>query len=540
MILLNGNIRTQDAKRPSAEAVRLHGSKIVQVGSNDAVKAAAGRREEIIDLKGKLVLPGLIDSHFHFYEMARNYGSVDLSTVFSFNEMEKAVAAKAAQSRSGEWVLGYGFNESDWPENRMPDKTDLDRVSPENPVCIWRSDLHLGVANSSALKAAGIDSATPDPEGGTIARDGAGNPTGVLREIALNLIKEAVPAKSEADILENMERGMQDLHALGLTAVHDIRLMGGEDGAASLKAWQRLYEENRLHLRCHVSLPGEMTEEAVGLGLRTGFGNDKLRLGHLKFFSDGGMGARTAWMIEKYLDAEYGIPATSVEEIEAAAMKADKAGLRLLVHAVGDRANREMIAMFERVEKAGQGKKGRKHAIPHRIDHVQMVRPEDLDRMAALNNVIASCQPNNLSIDISMIDMCAGEKGKYAYALRRILDRHIPLVLSSDAPVSNPNPLAGIYSAVTRKRMDRTPEQGWYPDQALRVEEAVSGYTLSAATAAGQQDIFGSIAEGKFADMAVFETDIFSIPAEEIADVRVDMTLFDGEVVYERKKGERN
>ena len=530
IILYNGNIQTQDAVRPMARAVAILGNRILNTGSDREILSLASKHTQVIDLDNRLVLPGFIDTHFHFYEWALNYDNIDLSRVFSFNEMQKAISKKAVALGRGSWVLGQGFNESDWPEKKMPDRKDLDRIAPHNPVCIWRCDLHLAVANSMALTLAGISSKTPDPKDGVIAKDASGNPTGVLRELAANLIRKVLPGLSRPKVLENMQKAVQDAHGLGLTSIHDIRLMGGLDGADALTAWQTLRRENKLHIRCHVALPGEMTDQAIDLGLCTGFGDDMLKIGYLKFFSDGGMGARTAWMTEKYLDAGYGMPLTPVKDIEKAVLKADRAGLSVMIHAIGDRANKEIIDMFKRVEARGKSR----CAIPHRIEHVQMILPEDLEKLAALKNIAVSCQPNNLSLDISMIDSCAGARGKYAYNLKSILKTGVPLMLSSDAPVADPNPLAGIYSAVTRKRMNHTPEQGWYADQALSVDQTVKGLTITPAVASGTGDRLGSVSRGKFADMIVLDQDIFKIDPDGIADTKVDITFFNGRIVHER------
>ncbi len=530
IILHNGTIRTQDDSYPMARAVAISGKRILSIGSDRDVLALTSKHTRVIDLDKRLVLPGFIDTHFHFYEWALNYDSINFSSVCSFKEMEETISKKALSVGKGNWVLGQGFNESDWPENKLPDRYDLDRAAPDNPVCIWRCDLHLAVANSLALKLADIGSATPDPRDGVIAKDASGNPTGVLRELASNLIRNILPETSRALLLENMQKAVGHAHALGLTSIHDIRLMGGLDGADALKAWQQLRQENKLHIRCHVALPGEMTDQALDLGLFTGFGDDLLKIGYLKFFSDGGMGARTAWMTEKYLDAGLGMPLTSVKNIERDTLKADRAGLSVMVHAIGDRANKEIIDMFQRIETRGKSR----CVIPHRIEHVQMVLPEDLEKLSTLKNIAVSCQPNNLSLDISMIDACAGPRGKYAYNLKNILKTGVPLMLSSDAPVADPNPLAGIYSAVTRKRMNHTPEQGWYMDQALSVEEAVKGYTITPAMVSGTGGQLGSVSKGKLADMIVLDQDIFKINPDKIADTKVDMTLFNGRIVHER------
>ena len=327
-----------------------------------------------------------------------------------------------------------------------------------------------------------------------------------------------------------MEKGISYLHSLGITTIHDIRLMGGLDGHDSFIAFQKLNEKDKLNIRCHVSLPGENTDKAVALGLRTGFGDNRLKIGHLKFFADGGMGARTAWMIEKYTDADYGMPLTPVEEIENSIFKAEKSGLSVMVHAIGDRANKEIVSMFERIEK----KNPFRPKIPHRIEHVQMIRPEDLKRMAELKNIVTSCQPNNLSLDISMIEKSVGEKSKYTYMLKSILDNGIPLILNSDAPVCDPNPFIGMFSAVTRKRLDNTPKNGWYIEQALSVEEAVKGYTITPAIAAGVGNVSGSISKGKFADIIVLDKDIYSINQNLLADTKVELTIFDGKIVYKK------
>ena len=528
LILTNARIHTQDVLYPAAEAVAVSKNRIIAVGRADEIMPLALPETRTIDLEGRLLIPSFTDSHFHYYNWAVNRNSINLASVSSFAEMKAAVSSKAGRMKKGKWILGQGFNESDWPENRMPDRYDLDKAAPDNPVCIWRCDLHLAVANSMALALAEITANTPPPPGGSIARDSNGNPTGVLREFASNLIKDAVPSQSEAHIMENMVQGFGKLHSMGITGIHDVRLMGGLDGAASLRAWQKLKENARLDIRCHVTLPGEMTDQAVALGLRTGMGDDRLKIGHLKFFADGGMGARTAWMLEPYLDAELGMPLTPIDELKSALEKADAAGLSVMIHAIGDRANREVVRMFKEINQKGNSQV----AISHRIEHIQMIRPDDLEALSKLCNVVVSCQPNNLSLDISMIEMSVGDRGRYTYMFKRILDHGLPLILSSDAPVCNPSPLAGIFSAVTRKRMDKTPENGWHMEQALSVDEEIKGYTIAPAMAAGVGRDLGSISSGKFADMVVLSKDIYTIPPEEILDAAVDLTVFDGKIVY--------
>jgi predicted amidohydrolase YtcJ len=514
----------------SVTALATAGNRIMALGDDKTILAMAGPTIRILNLNQKLVLPGFIDTHFHFYEWAVNLNSIDFAQTRNFAGMETAIREKSRLLGPDHWILGQGFNESDWPENRMPDRLDLDMAAPDNPVCIWRCDLHLAVANSRALSLAGIDSTAPDPPDGVIVRDGTGIPTGVLKEMAPNLIRNVLPALTFENLLENMEKAMAKAHALGLTGIHDIRLMGGEEGAVALQAWQALHAAGKLTLRCHVALPGEMTRQAIDLGLCSGFGDDMLRIGHLKFFSDGGMGARTAWMTEPYLDAAYGMPLTPIQEIEQAVVQADRAGLSCMVHAVGDRAVHEVLSVFAGVEALNQSA----CRIPHRMEHAQMILPRDLETLKRLKNLAVSCQPNNMSLDISMIDQCVGKRGKYAYNFKNILETGIPTMFSSDAPVADPNPFAGIFSAVTRRRMDHTPDKGWYPDQCLTVDQAVQGYTLTPAATSGMGDVTGSLIVGKKADLIVTDRNIFSIDPKDIAATRVVLTLFNGKIVYER------
>lgn len=530
MLIHNAVIYTQNPDMPIAEAMLIQGSRIVKVGSYESIKNKADDSIKEIDLEGRVVLPGFSDTHIHFYQWAVNYDSIDLSTAISFNDMGKALKSKARSAEKGKWITGLGFNEHDWPMGNIPDRYDLDKIVPDNPVCIWRYDLHMCVANSRALALAGIDSHSSDPLGGIIARDSSGSPTGILRELAINLITRVLEKPGKEEILCNMEKRIKELHGFGITSIHDIRLMGGVDGAEALDHFQELNNRKKLNIRCHVSLAGEMTDQAVGLGLKTGFGNDRLKIGHLKFFADGGMGARTAWMIDKYLDADYGMPAVPLKTIESAVIKAQLSGLSVMVHAIGDRAVREIISMFKRIEKNNL----QKLLIPHRIEHVQMIRDEDLIQLKTLQNVALSCQPNNLTLDIPMIEMSVGENKRYAFRLRSILNTGLPFILNSDAPVCTPNPFIGIYAAVTRCKLDNKPLDGWFKSQALTVEEAVAACTITPCVTQGTGEILGSIAPGKFADVVVLNGNIYSMAPEKIKDIKIDMTIFNGEIVYER------
>jgi hypothetical protein len=534
LILLNGNIRTLDSQKPQARAIGIKGGRIIAVGENDAIASLADQKTERVELNGRLAIPGLMDSHFHFYDWAMGRQQLDLARVNALDELLDQVALTAGQLPQEKWILGQGWNESDWPEHTMPRRDHLDGVAPSHPVALWRCDLHLVSVNSRALELAAIDESTPDPPDGVIEKDSAGRPTGILRELAPNLVKSVIPPPSADELVSAMRDGVTHLHTLGLTAVHDARLMGGLEGAAALRAWQLLNEKGKLDLRCWVSLAGERLEEAIALGLRTGLGDDRLRIGPVKYFADGGMGARTAWMLEPYLDAEYGMPLGSMAELSRKIAAAEKAGLAVMVHAIGDRANREIITILEELadirSKATQPSSA-PPLLPHRIEHTQMIRSEDIKRLAKLK-VAACVQPHNMILDINMIDESVGERGRWTYAYKEMLDAGIPLLFSSDAPVCDPSPLVGIHAAVTRQRRDGTPQGGWYPEQRIRVEDAVRGYTTAPAAFYGQSRKMGTLTPGKKADMIVLDRDIFEVDPMEIADARVEMTIFDGRIVF--------
>ena len=533
-ILFNGHIRTMDAQRPRAQSMAVKADRIMAVGDNDEISALAGSKTERVNLNGRLGIPGMMDSHFHFYDWAMGRQQLDLARVKSLDELLNQVEQAAGKLPRENWILGQGWNESDWPEHTMPRRDHLDAMAPAHPVALWRCDLHLVSVNSRALELAGIDETTSDPPDGVIEKDPSGRPTGILRELAPNLVKSVIPAPSADELVAAMRDGIAHLHTLGLTGLHDARLMGGLEGAPALKAWQLLNEKGELDLRCWVSLAGERIEEAIGLGLRTGLGDERLRIGHLKYFADGGMGARTAWMLEPYLDAEYGMPLGSMAELGKKIAAAEEAGLAVMVHAIGDRANREVITILEELAKLRSEAKERSFMpplLPHRIEHTQMIRSEDIQRLAKLK-VAACVQPHNMILDINMIDESVGPRGRWTYAYQEMIHAGIPVLLSSDAPVCDPSPLVGIHAAVTRQRRDGTPAGGWYPEQRISVEDAVRGYTTVPAAFYGQSRDMGSLTPGKRADMTVIDRDIFEVDPMEITDARVEMTIFDGRIVY--------
>ena len=530
IILFNGTIATQNNKAPFAQAVAVGKGKTLAIGRNQEVLNLATKDTEKIDLKGRLVIPGFIDTHIHFYEWALKRQGIALDDLTSLQELLNRAQQAAQKQPPNQWIMGQGWNETDWVEPIKPTRKLLDKVAPDHPVLLWRCDLHLAVANSRALKLAGITTETPDPPDGQIERDHKGRPTGILRELAINLVREVVPPPSTDQVQKAFENATKALHRRGITGIHDIRLMADKDGAQSFQTFQKLDHDGRLKLRCWVTLPGEELDNIIGLGLRTGFGNERLCVGHIKFFSDGGMGARTAWMINPYLDAGHGIPLMDMDVLAQHIEKADKAGLSVMVHAVGDRANRELIKIYKTLESNRSRFSLPPPAIPHRIEHVQMIRPEDADQLRDLH-VALGVTPANMTLDINLIDLALGEKGKYTYAFRQLIDTGVPVMFSSDCPVCDPDPLLGIHAAVTRQRTDGTPEGGWYPESKISLPEALQAYTSVPAMVHNASHI-GFIAPGKKADMVVLSNNLFETSHRHILDTQVEMTLFDGCIVH--------
>jgi predicted amidohydrolase YtcJ len=532
LFLVNGNLYTQDPAFPMATAVAIRAGRIWAVGSDDEIRNLAGGKTQVIDLEGRRVLPGFQDAHFHLQDWALGLGRLPLAEVRSLAELVQRLSGKVRQAPAGSWILGQGWNETCWPEPRMPTCADLDEVAPHHPVALWRSDLHVASVNSAALRETGITADTPDPPGGVIDRDALGQPTGVLRELAIDLLTAVIPPPTEEEAIAAVRQGIPLLHRLGLTGLHDCRLMDGADGPPAFRAYQRLRAEGELPLRLWMHISGAHLGEAIALGLHSGFGDEFLRLGHVKLFADGGQGARTAWMLEPYEDtAGYGLPLVAMAEMAHIIERANLAGWSVAVHAIGDRAVREIVDILEGL--VGRYPRLARRRIPNRIEHLQNIHPADLTRLAALG-LVASVQPIHVVDDMAMVEQSVGARGRFTYCFRDLLQSGVPLALGSDCPVASPDPLLGIHAAVTRQQRDGTPPEGWYPAQRLTVSEAVWGFTLGSALVTGRQADLGSITPGKLADLVVLDRDILAIEPLEIADTQVVMTIMAGQVMYRR------
>jgi len=505
LLLTNGKIYTLNPARPRAHAIAFTSGRVVAL-DEDAL-AARTSRTETIDLRGRAVIPGLVDHHIHFTSYAISIARVQLDGARSLDEAVARVAARVKTAKPGEWIFGRGWNHLDWTMPEFPTKASLDTVAPNNPVVLDRKDGHSTWLNSAALHAANITRDTPDPAGGKIERDTHGEPTGLLRENAMNLLegKRGFNAESISDdVLLNAIRAA---HQLGITGIHNV------EGAVSLRAFQNLRAQDKLTLRVMHTVPAENLERALNIGLRGDFGDEFLRIGGVKMFADGSLGSQTAWMLEPFAGHpnNCGIPTTPIEEIERLARLAASAGMIVCTHAIGDRANREVLNVYEKLRREGL-------TAPLRIEHAQHLHPADLPRFAALN-VIASMQPIHATSDYKMADDLLGARARYAYAFKSLLNTGAQLAFGSDCPVETLDPWVGIHAAVTRERATGEPRGGWYPEEKLSVEETVRAY------------VGAPLRENEIGDALVLAHDIFEIPPREILNTRVEQTIVSGRVV---------
>jgi predicted amidohydrolase YtcJ len=525
LVLSNGRIYSQDPQQPTATAVAIRANRIVAVGSEEDVKALAGPVGEWVDLNGRCVTPGLVDAHVHFHNYALFRRRLHLDGAASLDEALQRIAGVAGKAAPGQWLLGRGWNQAQWPAGLFPTAADLDRLVPQAPVFFSHKSGHAAWVNGQALRIARIDENTPDPPGGHIQRDERGRPTGILFEEAAGLVARHIPQPTEAELVDAMRAAQEHCWSVGLTGIHDF------DGRACFQALQRLRQNGELGLRVVKNIPVYRFEHALGVGLRTGFGDDWLRIGGVKIFADGALGPRTAAMLEPYEGEpdNRGITVTDKEEMMAIASQASQNGLSVTVHAIGDRANHDVLDVFEAV-RAEEEKRSFSPAsrLRHRIEHVQILHPDDLKRLARLD-VVASMQPIHATSDMEMAERHWGERARYSYAWRSLLDTGALLVFGSDAPVEPIEPLPGIYAAVSRRRSDGTPgPDGWYPEQRLTMAETIHAFTTAAAVTAGQETHLGSISAGKLADLTIFDQDIFTLPAAELPAATIAGTVVDG------------
>lgn len=524
---INGKVYTVNEKQPLAEAVVTQGNKIIFVGSNQNAQKIIDSSTEVIDLNGKLMLPGFIDNHVHFVSGGFYLLGIDLRPANSTNEF-KSILRDYAKKHPGKWITGGYWNHENWETKDLPTKEMIDEVVSDQPVFVERLDGHMGVANSLALKLAGITKDTETPEGGVIVKDpNTGEPTGVLKDNAMNLIYRIIPAPNDEENYEALLAALNEAKKLGITSVHDITF------ADALKAYERAKAEKKLTCRIYTRWPIADYKFLVEKNIKAGYGDELIKMGSLKAFADGSLGSSTAWFFEKYNQdtTTFGLPMDIITDgsMEKWCIDADKNGLQLSVHAIGDRANAYMLDLFEKIKKENPEWDRR-----FRIEHAQHVRFEDIPRFARIG-VIASVQPYHCIDDGVWAEKRIGpERIKYTYPFKSFLEAGVKLCFGTDWYVAPLNPLLGLYAAVTRRTLDDKNPDGWIPEQKISIEEAIKCYTINSAYAAFEENIKGSIEVGKLADLIVLSDDILAIDPVKIKDAEVIMTVFDGKIIYKK------
>jgi predicted amidohydrolase YtcJ len=522
-LLHNARIYTLNSSQPTASALVIDRERIIEVGS-EALLDEYNVRVDKEDMDGQVILPGFTDSHLHLQHYALGLLGVDCETN-TLAACLNRVSGRVSMLSPGEWVKGHGWNQANWPEG-FGSVRDLDPVSPNNPVYLTAKSLHAAWVNTAALQISGINANTPDPRNGKIQRDEHGEPTGILFETAMELVNRTIHQPDTKTIATAISKAQTSLWRMGLTGVHDF------DRRECFLALQQLNERGDLHLRVIKSIPVEDLPHAYAIGLRSGFGDDWLRIGSIKIFMDGALGTRTAAMFQPYLNepGNRGMLNMDSEELFEIGRQAVEVGFSLAVHAIGDRANHEALAALSRLR--DHEKANGIPALRHRIEHVQLIHPDDAGQLAKLN-VVASMQPVHAPSDMLMADRYWGERASLAYAWRTQRNHGAILAFGSDAPVESPNPFHGLHAAVTRRRVDYSPGiEGWHPEQRLTMQEALEGYTIGGAYAACMDDRLGRLAPDYLADLIVLNSDLFDCDQDDLLTLESSATMIGGEWVW--------
>lgn len=523
MAIVNARIWTGNPKQPWAEAIALRGDRIAMVGTNDEVKHVLGATQPI-DAHGQMVTPGFIDSHVHFLSGGYQLASVQLRDAKTPAEFIRRIKEFAATVPAGTWITGGDWDHQLWG-GELPRHQWVDSVTPNNPVWIGRLDGHMGLANALAMREAKVSDATKDVSGGTVVRDASGAPTGIFKDNAQDIIGNAMPDATAEMNDRALNAAMKYVAEQGVTSVAH---MGTWD---DLAVFERAHKAGTLRTRISAAVPLSTWQRLRDTMAARGRGDDWLRIGSLKGFADGSLGSHTAAFLEPYTDVptDSGLWVTQPSDLYAWTSAADKAGLQVIVHAIGDRAIRTQLDIEQRVEQEN-GVRDRRF----RIEHAQHIAPSDIPRFAALH-VVASMQPYHAIDDGRWAEKVIGRKrSETTYAFKALLDSGARLAFGSDWDVAPPIPLYGIYAAVTRRTLDDKNPGGWIPEQKIGVEDALRAYTTGGAYAMFAEQTRGSLEPGKLADLVMIDQDITRIAPEKIRDVRVMMTVVAGKVVYDR------
>lgn len=527
LILVNGKIWTGADNPRFAQAVAIEGNRILAVGTNDAVLAAAPREAKKIDLGGRLVVPGFIDNHLHFVDGGLQLSRVQLRDAATPEEFARRIGEYAKRIGRGKWIIGGEWDEQLWTPYRLPTRQMIDALTPDNPVFVARLDGHMALANSLALKLAGVTRESVDPPGGTIVRDDKGQPTGLLKDAAMDAVWKVTPPPSLDERVAAARAALKEAARFGVTSFCD---MSGSDAFDDLRAYQRLESEDALTARVYLFTPISASERLSNAGIEKRFGSNHLRIGGLKGFADGSLGSSTAAFFEPFA-GEPSNRGLMMEAMTSGAMPkwvaaADSNNLHVAIHAIGDRANDEVLKIFEKIPNVRHRR--------FRIEHAQHLN-DSLIRRFASARIIASMQPYHAIDDGRWAEKKIGPgRARGTYAFRSLLDAGAILTFGSDWTVAPLNPILGIYAAVTRRTIDDANPGGWIPEQKITLEEALRCYTANNAYAMFAEKSVGKIAPGMLADLVVLSSDLFTIPPERIDSVQVDMTVFDGKVIYQK------
>jgi predicted amidohydrolase YtcJ len=512
LVLVGANVLTMDPSQSVAKAIAIKGDRIVKVGTNEEIEAWIGKDTKVLSVNGKTVVPGFIDTHIHIADFGRLLTWIDFSDVDSIKEMQENLSKRVQKTSKGKWILGRGWSEKRFAEKRLPTRFDLDAVSPDNPVIFYHESGKLCVVNSKALELAGVTKATSSPSGGVIDRnEKTGEPTGVLRENATNLLWKAVPEPSEEELMDATALACEKILEAGVTSVHWIALSSIE-----ISIIQKLHEQNRLPLRIYVIVPANLLKSIVGFKAHADLA---LKVGGGLIFADGYLASRTAALFQPYSDnpTSSGKLLCTQKEMNTSAEKIVKADLQLVIHAVGDKA---VDAALTTIETTGKG-----HC--NRIEQAAVVNKRLVERMKK-QKMIVSVQPRVVASEFSVwsaIEHLGPERAKWLFPIKTLLREGVRVVGGSDCPMEPLSPLLGVQTAVTREV---------FPEERVTIDEALRMYTVDAAYSSNEENIKGSVETGKLADLAVLSRDPFSVSPSEIESISVELTIVGGRVVFSK------
>lgn len=524
LVIKNANIRTMDDNRSVVRAIAVLNGRIIALGSDAEIGRLIGSKTRVLDADGKTIIPGFNDAHLHFVTGGQQLSLVDLRSSKSPEEFAQRIKDYAAKLKEGEWITGGRWDHENWKPANLPTKELIDKVTPNNPVFVNRLDGHMAVANSLALKLAGVTKDTKDVAGGVIVRDSNGEPTGVLKDAAMDLVSRVIPDQTFEQRLASAEAATNYAASLGVTSAQDMQ------ANQNLAVYETLLQQGKLKTRLYAGADLIDWKSRAHVGIRHAFGGPMLRTGTLKGYGDGSLGSSTAWFFEPYSDtpSTSGVPSAEMPQLYEHISAADKNGLQVMIHAIGDRTNATILDIYERVEKE-DGPADRRF----RIEHAQHLRVSDIPRFAKLG-VVASMQPVHLTDDGRWAEKRLGkDRLKGTYAFKSLLASGAHVAFGTDWSVAPLNPLFGIYAAVTRRTTDNKNPDGWLPDEKISVDAAVRCYTLGSAYAEFQENEKGTLEVGKLADMVILSEDIFTIDPTAIANAKVLTTIVGGKVVFD-------